>query len=90
MTVHATPAQTLGMTTGTGKRPRDRNLLAKFVVDRTVDRIEHEPRKVKDPASVAYGSIGGKKGGPARAAKLSAKTLAEIGKTGARTRWAKT
>lgn len=42
----------------------------------------------KNPAAVALGRLGGKKGGPARAAKLSKKRLSEIGKKAA-ARWAK-
>ena len=43
----------------------------------------------KYPAAVALGRLGGKKGGPARAAKLSKKRLSEIGKKAAATRWGK-
>jgi hypothetical protein len=41
----------------------------------------------KNPAAVALGRLGGKKGGPARAAKLSAKKRAEIARKAARARW---
>lgn len=43
----------------------------------------------KNPAAVALGRLGGKKGGPARAAKLSAKKRSEIAKNAAAARWAK-
>ena len=43
----------------------------------------------KNAAAVELGRLGGKKGGPARAAKLSAEKLSEIGKKGAKARWAK-
>ena len=46
-----------------------------------------EPEKVKDPAAVALGRKGGLKGGPARAAKLTAEERSEIGKRGAAKRW---
>ncbi len=44
---------------------------------------------VKNPAAVALGRLGGLKGGPARAKKLSKKKLSEIGKKAAAKRWAK-
>lgn len=44
----------------------------------------------KDPLAVALGRRGGLKGGPARAAKLSAKERSESAKKAARARWAAT
>jgi hypothetical protein len=46
------------------------------------------PRK-KNPAAVALGKLGGKKGGDARAKKLSKDRLKEIAQKAARARWAK-
>jgi hypothetical protein len=43
----------------------------------------------KDPLAVAMGRRGGLKGGPARAAKLSAKQRSESAKKAARARWEK-
>jgi hypothetical protein len=43
----------------------------------------------KNPAAVALGRLGGLKGGPARAKKLSAKRLREIAQGAARARWGK-
>ena len=43
----------------------------------------------KDPNAVALGKRGASKGGLARAAKLSAEHLAEIGRRGAAARWGK-
>jgi len=43
----------------------------------------------KNPAAVALGKLGGKKGGPARAAKLTAKRRQEIARKAARARWGK-
>lgn len=40
-------------------------------------------------AAVELGRLGGKKGGPARAAKLSAKRRKEIARNAANARWAK-
>ena len=41
----------------------------------------------KNPAAVALGRLGGKKGGKARAAKLSAKRRSEIARIAAQARW---
>jgi hypothetical protein len=43
----------------------------------------------KNPAAVELGRLGGKKGGPARAAKLSAKRRVAIARAAARKRWGK-
>lgn len=43
----------------------------------------------KDPAAVALGRKGGKKGGPARAAKLTAKQRSESARKAVQARWAK-
>ena len=73
------------------KRPQDDpNVTAFNVVKRataTKDAPEAPPEK--NPAAVALGRLGGKKGGPARAAKLSAKRRSEIAQTAARARWDK-
>ena len=45
--------------------------------------------KRKNPAAVALGRKGGKKGGKARAANLTPEQLSEIGRMGAAKRWAK-
>lgn len=73
------------------RRPRDRNQLAKLVVDIATGEAE-EPKETgpeKNPAAVALGKLGGAKGGKARAAKLSAKRRSEIAKTAAQARWSK-
>jgi len=41
----------------------------------------------KNPAAVALGRLGGKKGGPARAAKLTPEQRKEIAKKAAAARW---
>ncbi len=43
----------------------------------------------KNPAAVALGKLGGKKGGKARAEKLSPERLREIASKAARARWEK-
>jgi hypothetical protein len=43
----------------------------------------------KNPAAVALGKLGGRKGGKARAEKLSPERRKEIAKKAAKARWAK-
>lgn len=50
---------------------------------------EKPPVKAKNPAAVALGKLGGAKGGPARAAKLSPAKRAAIAKKAAKARWTK-
>lgn len=69
------------------KRPRDRNQLAKLVVDIATGEAEEAPVPEKNPAAVALGKLGGAKGGKARAAKLSAERRSEIAKKAAEARW---
>jgi hypothetical protein len=54
-----------------------------------VSRIAHEAIEptAKDPAAVALGRQGGKKGGRARAKSLSAKKRTAIARKAARARW---
>jgi hypothetical protein len=47
------------------------------------------PSKKKNPAAVALGRLGGKKGGKARAASLGPKRRSEIAQQAARSRWAR-
>jgi hypothetical protein len=47
------------------------------------------PKRVKNPAAVALGRLGGLKGGKARASKLSSARRAEIAKQAAAARWRK-
>jgi len=61
----------------------DENQIAAFIKDQTID--EQKPKK--NPAAVALGRLGGLKGGPSRAAKLSKEKLSKIGKVGAKARW---
>lgn len=65
------------------KRSRtDPILMAKKVFD-------HIEAEEKNPAAVALGKLGGKKGGPARAAALSPKRRKEIARLAAQKRWRK-
>ena len=70
------------------KRPRDVNQLAKLIVDISTGNAPPDPEPTKNPAAVALGRLGGAKGGPARAAKLSAAKRKEIAKKAAAKRWA--
>jgi hypothetical protein len=47
------------------------------------------PVKVKNPAAVALGKLGGSKGGKIRAGKLSDERKKEIAQQAAKARWAK-
>lgn len=79
-----------------GRKPtNDPNLFAKRVFDKLLDKLdpeaaaerpEQEP-KGKDPKAAEAGRAGGKKGGPARAAKLSRPELSRIAKRAALVRW---
>ena len=66
-------------------RREDLNQTAHRVVSEATSSRPSEPEK--NPAAVALGRLGGKKGGPARAAKLSAKRRAQIAQQAARARW---
>jgi hypothetical protein len=78
------------MTIGKGKRPRDTNQLAKFIVDVTTGEIEPpDPNAGKNPSARESGAIGGKKGGKARADKLSPTERKAIAQKAAAARWRK-
>ena len=64
--------------------------LAQRVQDSFVLDGEAKPEELeKNPAAIALGRLGGKKGGPARAAKLSAAERKAIAKKAAKSRWEK-
>ena len=73
------------------KRPRDRNQLAKAIVELATGEESDEPgqSQKKDPAAVARGKKGGLKGGKARAQKLSPEERSEMARKAARARWRK-
>ncbi len=69
-------------------RQKDTNELARQVVDAIPPRnAAKKPAKKKDPAAVALGRRGGLKGGPARAAKMTAEERAESARAAALARW---
>ena len=72
------------------RNQKDYQQLARKVLDTVVPDAEpKKPAKKKDPAAVALGRKGGKKGGPARAAKMTAEERAESARKAAKARWAK-
>lgn len=72
-------------------RPVDLNLLAASIVqEATSPKPTEEPARQKNPAAVALGRLGGKKGGPARAKALSKAKRKAIAKKAAAIRWGKT
>jgi len=71
-------------------KPRDVNELAKAITEEATSEAPPEPEQPeKNPAAVALGRLGGKKGGPARAKKLSKAKRIAIAKKAAKTRWKK-
>ena len=73
------------------KRPRDVSQRAKLIVDIATGEAENEnPDEGKNPAAVVLGRLGGKKGGKARAAKLTADQRSQIARKAAAARWSKT
>lgn len=71
-----------------GKRPRDTNQLARFIVDQSTVEDVSDPNAGKNASAVALGRLGGLKGGKARAASLSSATRKAIAKKAAKVRWA--
>ncbi|OGW52508.1 MAG: hypothetical protein A2Y81_09095 [Nitrospirae bacterium RBG_13_43_8] len=73
------------------KKSSDLNELAsQIVAEATQEEKSIEITiKEKNPAAVALGRLGGLKGGPARAKKLSVKKRKEIARKAAKARWKK-
>ena len=74
------------------KRPTDPNQLAKYIVDQaTGERPKEGPLVVrqKNPAAVALGRKGGKKGAEARKLKLTKERRSQIARKAALARWSK-
>lgn len=80
------------MPTRSSKPHRDANQAAKYILDQLTGDAPVEPppaAPVKNAAAVALGSLGGKKGGTARAAALTPEQRSEIARKAATTRWKK-
>jgi hypothetical protein len=85
------------MTIGKGKRPsgqkRDFMEVARGIVERAIGEqmdgkpLETPPPDTRNPHAVALGSIGGRKGGKARAAALTVEKRRRIAQKAARARW---
>ena len=63
------------------------NELAKRIVEEAIGEQPKTEAPEKNPAAVALGRLGGKKGGVARAASLTAEPRSEIAKKAAAKRW---
>ncbi len=75
------------------KTPIELNKLAAFIVEQTTneepEKEEADEQPTKNPAAVALGKLGGKKGGKARAEKLTPEQRKEIASKAAKARWKK-
>jgi hypothetical protein len=72
------------------KRPADVIGAAVMVARIATGEIDDTPSgKAKNPAAVALGKLGGRRGGKARAAKLTAEKRKEIAQKAAASRWGK-
>jgi hypothetical protein len=67
--------------------PRDPNQRAKAIVDLATGRATPEPERVKDPAAIARGHLGGIIGGKRRAANMTAEQRSESARRAAQARW---
>jgi len=79
------------------KPPEDENQAAHDAISRLTDGedesqpsdVDNRDAEARREAAKLLGSLGGKKGGPARAKKLSKKRKIEIAKKAAKARWKK-
>lgn len=71
------------------KRPRDPIALAKMIGDIATGQLTDRVEDTRNPHAVELGRLGGKKGGLARASKLSAKRRSAIAKYAAAARHGK-
>lgn len=78
------------MPSRSSNRPRDPNQLAKLIVDLATEQAADDAQEgmlTKNPAAVALGRLGGRKGGVARAKSLTAEKRREIAQKAAEARW---
>ena len=76
------------------RRPRDLNQLVKLIVDISTGEVEDKPDEperedARNPHAVALGKLGGRKGGRARADKLTPEQRRESARRAAAARWGK-
>ncbi len=74
------------------KKDHDFSVIAHRVVEQATGALEEQPEpeldtEGKNPNAVALGRLGGKKGGKARAAKLTPEQRSEIARKAAQARW---
>lgn len=69
--------------------PTDLNSLAAKITDMATNEQPEPDDDGKNPAAVALGRLGGKKGGKARAEKLTPERRKEIAQKAAEKRWGK-
>lgn len=86
---NASPAASYNESTPkrSSKKPEDINVLAAAIIEEATGSKEAE--RHKNPHAVALGRLGGKKGGLARAKKLTPEQRQEIARRAARARWRK-
>ncbi len=68
---------------------RDVNQIATGIIQAVTGEEAPKTGAEKNPAAVALGRLGGKKGGKARAAKLTPEQRTEIARAAAAARWKK-
>lgn len=71
------------------RRPRDPNQLAKLIVDMATGEAPRDPEPQPETPTIRARRKGGKKGGKARARKLSARRRRAIAKKAALKRWSR-
>lgn len=79
------------------KRARDLSLLARQIVEEAIgEPLQSKPEleipakeDIRNPHAVALGRLGGKKGGKARAQKLTPEQRSEISRKAGKARWEK-
>lgn len=71
------------------KKRKDINELAFDIVQKAINENTEDNPSDKNPAAVALGRLGGLKGGPARAKKLTKEKRKEIAQKAAKARWNK-
>lgn len=64
-------------------------MAATIVENATSEEPKPDPDEGKNPAAVALGRLGGKKGGKARAEKLTPEERSQAARAAARARWGK-
>ena len=83
------------MTTGKGKRPRDPNQLAKWIVDRSTGDAPEPPQGLPAPPTdlsaymAAIGRKGGQIGGKRRLKTMTKAARSRVAAKAARARWKK-